>query len=58
MKPEQFIERYRNGEMLGNPTPPSDTILAVYREHKTIPSVDIVEETTRKVLLPVHEVKF
>ena len=58
MKPDKLIEHYNSNGVVGNPSPPSDVILTVYQESKSVPSEEIIHQTARKVLLTPEEVKF
>lgn len=58
MKPDKLIEHYNSKGVVGNPSPPSDVILTVYQESKSVPSEEIIHQTARKVLLTTEEVKF
>lgn len=57
-KPDKLWQHANSGEKLGKPQPPSEVILAVYREHKCVPSEAIIQQVARNVLLPSEEVKF
>lgn len=58
LKPDKLLEHFNSKGTVGNPSPPSDVILAVYQEWKSVPSEDVIEETAKKVLLTPEEVKF
>jgi len=58
LKPDKLWQHANSGEKLGKPQPPSEVILAVYREHKCVPSEAIIQQVARNVLLPSEEVKF
>ena len=58
LKPDKLWQHANSGGELGNPQPPSDVILAVYREHKSVPSEAIIQQVARSVLLSCEEVKF
>ena len=58
LKLDKVWQRANSGEELGKPQPPSEVILAVYREHKCVPSEAIIQQVARNVLLSSEEVKF
>lgn len=58
LKPDKLWCHFKTSGVLGKPVPPSDAILAVYREQKSVPTEDVIQETARNVLLPCEEVKF
>ena len=63
LKPEVLFKVESKGPTTGNqikPTsanPPSDVILATFKKYKKVPSSEIIQETTEKVLLSVEEMK-
>ena len=58
MKPDQLLDYFNTTGVLGNPSPPSDAILATYQEWKFVPTDEVIQETARNVLLTPEEVKF
>lgn len=57
MKPDKLWEHVVNGGEVAQARPPSDVILAAYQQHKCIPPRNVMEETAKKVLLPLEEVE-
>ena len=57
MKPDKLWEHVVKGGEVAQASPPSDVILAVYQQHKCIRPRNVMEETAKKVLLPLEEVK-
>ena len=58
MKPDKLLEHVNSNGEVGNPSPPSEVILAVFQGCKAVPNAVVIEETARKVLLTPEEVKF
>ncbi|XP_028409254.1 uncharacterized protein LOC114531845 [Dendronephthya gigantea] len=58
MKPDKLLENFISNGAVGNPSPLSEVILAVFQKYKVVPTAEVIEETARKVLLTPEEVKF
>ena len=58
LRPDKLWQHANCGGELGKSQTPSDVILAVYREYKSVPSEAVSQGVARSVLLPCEEVKF